>query len=1196
MKLFADEPRRGLRCVAPILLGGLLFSLLDGFIGLKFRPGQPLRGGSELSAYVLQIAGEITAIGLVAALALAVIDAALGRLRWRASGTAWVLAILAAVAVEWLNLGLFSGGGIHDKPYRPALEWGFRIVAPIATAFGVLVLSRMDARRWLALPLVGLACAVLHQNATKYSGLYLDVHLQLAGLAFALLVFAAHVALTRTRVDPGRSWIVTAILVLLAFGGIELAIHGRKVGPLKKGWDRAAQAVANRPQGFAQLTDLAAPLMRVAGRKGPEVAEAVNVTDLVNRLAPQLSGGTAMNVADRANIAKELDQRLPNRRKLNVLWLAIDTLRGDHCGFLGYPRKTTPTLDRIAEDAFVFEHAYTPYPTSNYAFSATLTSLAARISLVFGKKYNRPYEYHPLHSFPALVKTAGFMPCAVTSFDRDDLQNIRLFLNLKDGFDVFNPDQTDAAPDGAYIADSTIKVLRGHLADKAKPFFLWSHLIDPHAPYVRHPEFDFGKENIDEYDSEVAFSDHAAGRILDELAAQDRLKDTIIVLFADHGEEFNEHGFTTHGTTVYEEQIHVPLLIRIPGIKGHRVKTNVSLMDLVPTMTELLAVKDPVRRLGRSLLPLMFGSDEKEGGIVYSEVFGIRSEQHVKDRRAVIFGRRKLIYRVQENTFELYDLDRDARERQSLIGRGEADEGTLRGWLEAWDKTIDTYFGTAAAESRPVKDEIESLLGKITDPDQKVARPAAEQIYQHLFNSYGELQPKTLASISMEQMDAVFDRLAEVYPKLKGLTKIAVLSALARRESPRFADLFKRQLKQGGESTLLACTALAAIGDDAGKELLEAAVDAPQLPNKSDVGWSLIRLGSPKALDWFYMDLMSVKFGRPLRETILSLPRMRVMVEAAHNDKLPPPTRILRDRVFEEPYRHPEVNRAIVDAMRNDESEDAKLILLRLARNEEEDIRDRARAALALVMTPADLDKNLSAQDDEMAADDKLLNGQWLAAVEKYESALARGTLKNVGARFRMARALHFAAAGPDAAAVVAKARSVLDEIEKLATIPMDKSLVARRREELAWPRDVDGSKLKFTVLDHKVPEYIKPGDWFSMSLRLRNDGPQPWYGGWCAGSVELCVRFIGPDGKLHETQREKNVTNRFLEHGVLPGEETTINLLGVGMPAAKKEGDLTVLFRNTRARYAGDGIVFRKAWKSNEPESAPTTKRSGSK
>ena len=219
-----------------------------------------------------------------------------------------------------------------------------------------------------------------------------------------------------------------------------------------------------------------------------------------------------------------------------------------------------------------------------------------------------------------------------------------------------------------------------------RPFFLFVHYYDPHAPYVPPPPF-AGRFTPDDatplekeiaaYDEEIAYTDSQLGLLLDALDELGLAEDTLVVVTADHGEGLMDHGHMAHGVHIYEEQVRVPLLVRLPGVvaAGTRPQGPVELLDLAPTLASLLGTPAPSPFRGRNLAPVLRGEAELDPD---HPVHLFR--RHYADRddrddpgapRGVQYGVRvgawKYIERPAEGAPELYDLQADPEERQDRI-------------------------------------------------------------------------------------------------------------------------------------------------------------------------------------------------------------------------------------------------------------------------------------------------------------------------------------------------------------------------------------------------------------------------------------------------------------------------------------------------------------------------------------------------
>jgi arylsulfatase A-like enzyme len=300
----------------------------------------------------------------------------------------------------------------------------------------------------------------------------------------------------------------------------------------------------------------------------------------------------------------------PRVARPNVLFISIDTLRADHLGAYGYTRPTSPRIDEFAKTAVLFEQAHSSASWTLPSLTSLMTSLYSSTHGCWKIESRLDPSFHTLAE---LLRNAGYDTAMVAS---------HVFLSsrygLQKGFThvdsrILQTDQNITSPE---ISDKGIQWLRQKAAVKdGIPWFLWLHYFDPHDTYLPHPGFSekFGmKEEIDLYDGEIAFTDHYVGKLLDELARLKLDEDTIVVIVADHGEEFMDHGSNRHGYDLYEETVRVPLMVRIPGYHPWRVAPVIATVDLMPTLLELASVPVHYPIEGKSLLPLARGEIEPE--------------------------------------------------------------------------------------------------------------------------------------------------------------------------------------------------------------------------------------------------------------------------------------------------------------------------------------------------------------------------------------------------------------------------------------------------------------------------------------------------------------------------------------------------------------------------------------------------------
>jgi len=289
----------------------------------------------------------------------------------------------------------------------------------------------------------------------------------------------------------------------------------------------------------------------------------------------------------------------------NLLILSIDTLRADHLGCYGYTRPTSPHIDALAARSLVFEQAES-------SSSWTLPSMASLMTGLTVSGHNCDHlgsrlspDYATLAEY---LRDAGYDTGLVAG---------QLFFSapygLQQGFTHVDTSVVQEEHDisSQDVSERGIDWLRHKRAAKdGAPWLLWLHYYDPHAPYLEHAGVSeaFGSESdLERYDGEIAYTDQHVGRLLDELVRTGLAANTIVVVVADHGEEFGEHGHNGHGYGLFEECVRVPLILCAPGVAARRVPDVVPTIGLMPTLLELCRV-EPRRELeGSAWTPLLQG-------------------------------------------------------------------------------------------------------------------------------------------------------------------------------------------------------------------------------------------------------------------------------------------------------------------------------------------------------------------------------------------------------------------------------------------------------------------------------------------------------------------------------------------------------------------------------------------------------------
>jgi arylsulfatase A-like enzyme len=367
---------------------------------------------------------------------------------------------------------------------------------------------------------------------------------------------------------------------------------------------------------------------------------------------------------------------------LGIVIITLDTTRADRLPVYGFPAPEMPHLARLAREGVVFDRATSVAPLTLPAHCSLFTGL---FPPAHGVRDNADPSLSPDHTTLAETlreqgfKTGAFVGSAVLDADRGLAQGFDHYAGVAD---IGVPVQTAAAWRRANeVVTDAIQWLEGIEGR----FFLWAHLYDPHRPY--DPPEPFRSRYTDPYVGEIAFADSQIGRLLDALERRTMLDRTIVVVAGDHGESLGDHGERDHGVFVYQSTLNVPLIIRAPQVRSRRIADVVRLVDVMPTVLELLGVNsDSVD--GVSLAAMMRGDARDVELDAYAESFYPRrfGWSALRTLRA---GRYKLIDAPRP---ELYDLDRDPFELRNIY-----DE--RRSVAVALARQLDT-FGRALARGR----------------------------------------------------------------------------------------------------------------------------------------------------------------------------------------------------------------------------------------------------------------------------------------------------------------------------------------------------------------------------------------------------------------------------------------------------------------------------------------------------------------
>ncbi len=445
----------------------------------------------------------------------------------------------------------------------------------------------------------------------------------------------------------------------------------------------------------------------------------------------------------------------PLPAKSNILLITVDTLRADHLSAWGYERKTSPTIDRLAAEGVRFDQVSVQWPKTTPSFASMFTSTYAKDNGMV-RKVGVPLSCK-FTTLAENLQRQGYATAAVVANGALGSE-----FHFDQGFDVYIETWKLNHPGGAAAdptkdpngAEAVTKLAEGLLAqlDKSskggKPWFLWVHYLDPHAPYTPPGEYATkfqGDEHFDptakievaakpnqqmmgigqkqvleghtdlafyraRYDAEISYNDAQIGLLLDEMKRRQMLAKTLTVFTADHGESLGEHGYYfDHGRFSFQTCLRVPLIVHYPGVLAPRVDRDpVELIDLAPTLLEAaggtLPATVPIQ--GHSLTPRLRGIElpapppAKENdpwlrppATSFSESgweTDNKWQKVVRDKRfKLIFAQTRPEQRWiggEGIRFTLYDLQNDPGETQNVADKYPDDLERLKRELAAWDR------------------------------------------------------------------------------------------------------------------------------------------------------------------------------------------------------------------------------------------------------------------------------------------------------------------------------------------------------------------------------------------------------------------------------------------------------------------------------------------------------------------------------
>ncbi|MBI2667507.1 sulfatase [Candidatus Woesearchaeota archaeon] len=418
----------------------------------------------------------------------------------------------------------------------------------------------------------------------------------------------------------------------------------------------------------------------------------------------------------------------------NVIIIGIDTLRADHLGYNGYYRNTSPNIDEFSNEGVVFKNTFSQAPSTLPSFATIFTSL-------YPIMHKAQIENGPValsnesKTIAEILKENGYYNIAYTGGGQ-----VAKEFGLGQGFNIYEGNvcynyitapliKKGVIADLKCLEDSIEIVMHNINLNKDRKFFLFFHNYVTHYPHVLSTnkysiftdynnireeysniitdplvvknklveDINNGKIKmnnelkdyiIGRYDDTIYYMDDWIGYLLEEIKKSDIMDNTIIIFLGDHGEEFTEHGMIgLHSHTLYDELLHVPLIIKYPKSKPKVIDQQVRLIDVMPTILDILNISIKEELQGETLIPIIQGKDKKLP--VFSSLEYTSEGQPLKiSIRKDSF---KLIYDLKYKRTELFDLSKDKNELNNVASKHKAKANELKKELLEWYENNKNY-------------------------------------------------------------------------------------------------------------------------------------------------------------------------------------------------------------------------------------------------------------------------------------------------------------------------------------------------------------------------------------------------------------------------------------------------------------------------------------------------------------------------
>ena len=392
----------------------------------------------------------------------------------------------------------------------------------------------------------------------------------------------------------------------------------------------------------------------------------------------------------------------------NIILITIDTLRADVLSVYG-SKTPTPFMQRFSESSAVFEKAFTTAPITLTAHVSLFTGLNPPSH---GVRHNGVYRApQSLNLLSESARLAGFETGAFVG-----ASPVAAIYGLNQGFDHYDDSFQKVQTESGIFSYPERNAEQVRVAaqnwlttrNSNKPFFLWLHLFDPHHPYETH-----GYSDLKPYEQEVAYTDHQLAEFFEFLNKRNAVSNDLVVITSDHGEAFGEHGEVSHSLFVYNTTLRIPLMISSPGIRPGRYTELVRIIDIYPTIAELMEWKASSASDGVSLAALIRG-EKFQSLESYSESFAPAIDFGWSPVACLQDAQFKYIHAPKP---EMYKVESDPSEMQNLVGSSQQ--------TAKYKTKVEALLARSKSENSghtPSAEEMERLraLGYVASAPQKI--------------------------------------------------------------------------------------------------------------------------------------------------------------------------------------------------------------------------------------------------------------------------------------------------------------------------------------------------------------------------------------------------------------------------------------------------------------------------------------------